>query len=53
MQGLQVAAWASEHAKCARCWHHRGDVGAHPGHPDLCGRCVVNVDGDGEIRRFA
>ncbi len=53
LKGLRVAAWASEHAKCARCWHHREDVGTHPGHPDLCGRCVVNVDGDGEIRRFA
>ena len=27
LSGLKVAAWASEHAKCPRCWHHRGDVG--------------------------
>ena len=51
--GLRIAAWASEHAKCVRCWHHRDDVGSHPGHPELCGRCVDNVSGPGETRRFA
>ncbi len=50
--GLRVAAWASEHAKCVRCWHHREDVGSHEAHPELCGRCVSNVTGDGETRRF-
>jgi len=38
--------------KCARCWHHQADVGANPGHPELCGRCVENVDGVGEDRRW-
>jgi len=48
-----VSVSASNHEKCARCWHHREDVGSHDAHPELCGRCVVNVDGDGESRRFA
>ena len=26
--------------KCDRCWHYEGDVGQHPGHATLCGRCV-------------
>ena len=39
--------------KCVRCWHHRPDVGAHAEHPELCGRCVVNVTGAGELRDFA
>jgi isoleucyl-tRNA synthetase len=43
----------SEHTKCPRCWHHREDVGAATGHPELCGRCVENVAGEGERRRFA
>ena len=43
----------SSHAKCERCWHRRADVGADPDHPALCGRCVTNVAGDGEQRRFA
>ena len=53
LKGLKVAAWASEHAKCPRCWHHREDVGSHADHPELCGRCVDNVAGEGETRRFA
>jgi isoleucyl-tRNA synthetase len=36
-----------------RCWHHRDDVGSSGEHPDLCGRCVDNVAGTGEVRRFA
>ena len=50
---LRVAISPSQYAKCARCWHHRADVGANADHPEICGRCVVNVAGDGETRRFA
>jgi isoleucyl-tRNA synthetase len=39
--------------KCVRCWHRLEDVGTHAEHPELCGRCVTNVDGPGETRRFA
>jgi isoleucyl-tRNA synthetase len=53
LEGLAVRVSPSLHAKCVRCWHHREDVGSHPEHPELCGRCVSNVDGDGERRRFA
>src|SRR6185437_15325523 len=42
----------SAHAKCVRCWHHRPDVGTNAAHPQLCGRCVSNVDGPGERTRF-
>lgn len=52
LDGLKVEVRKSEHGKCVRCWHLRPDVGAHEQHPELCGRCVDNVDGDGEIRRF-
>jgi isoleucyl-tRNA synthetase len=53
LEGLAVTIAKSEHAKCERCWHHREDVGQHEGHDDLCGRCVDNVDGEGEARQFA
>jgi isoleucyl-tRNA synthetase len=43
----------SEHDKCVRCWHYRADVGSDPRHPELCSRCVENVDGAGETRRVA
>ena len=52
LEGLAIEAMASRHAKCVRCWHHREDVGSHPDHPELCGRCVENVDGEGETRRY-
>ncbi len=38
--------------KCVRCWQHRPDTGASPEHPELCGRCITNLDGGGERRRF-
>lgn len=51
---IAVQLEVSAHAKCVRCWHHRADVGTHPEHPELCGRCVINVtDPAGEPRRFA
>jgi isoleucyl-tRNA synthetase len=53
LPGLAVRVGASHHPKCVRCWHHRPDVGTHADHPALCGRCVENVAGPGETRRFA
>jgi isoleucyl-tRNA synthetase len=47
-----VSATASDAAKCVRCWHRRPDVGSQPDHPELCGRCVENVAGQGETRRW-
>ena len=43
----------SKHAKCDRCWHYRADVGTHEGHGAVCGRCVDNIDGKGEVRVHA
>jgi isoleucyl-tRNA synthetase len=50
---LWIAVAASAHSKCVRCWHHREDVGQSAEHPELCGRCIDNVAGNGEARRFA
>ncbi|MFZ9708425.1 MAG: isoleucine--tRNA ligase [Steroidobacteraceae bacterium] len=49
----QIKVTATAAPKCVRCWHRRDDVGAIVDHPELCGRCVVNVAGSGEERRFA
>jgi isoleucyl-tRNA synthetase len=43
----------SSHPKCVRCYQLRGDVGSNPNHPEICSRCVLNVEGPGEERRFA
>ncbi|HEY5601737.1 MAG TPA: class I tRNA ligase family protein, partial [Gammaproteobacteria bacterium] len=50
---LWITVQACGHAKCIRCWHHRADVGSDSAHPELCGRCINNVAGDGEQRRYA
>jgi isoleucyl-tRNA synthetase len=50
---LTVRVTASTDTKCERCWHWRADVGADAAHPTLCGRCVANLFGAGEPRRFA
>jgi len=52
-EGLLVKVTPASHAKCERCWHHRADVGQSQEYPDLCGRCVTNVEGQGESRSFA
>jgi len=49
---FRVSAKLSTKTKCVRCWHHRDDVGTHEDHPELCGRCVSNVEGSGEDRKW-
>jgi isoleucyl-tRNA synthetase len=51
-----ITVTPSPHAKCARCWHWREDVGRHEHsaeHAELCGRCATNLFGAGEGREFA
>ena len=48
-----IIAVPSNHAKCGRCWHWREDVGQNADHPELCGRCVSNLHGIGEVRNHA
>jgi isoleucyl-tRNA synthetase len=52
-EDFELKIKASEHTKCVRCWHHREDVGTNADHPELCGRCVENVIGEGEQREYA
>jgi len=49
----KLVAQSSTHGKCERCWHVREDVGANAEHPTLCGRCVSNLHGEGEVRTHA
>lgn len=53
MEQLRVHVAVSNDKKCERCWQRSHDVGAAKGHETICGRCVVNVTGAGEGRRFA
>lgn len=51
--GLALKVKVSSYKKCDRCWHYVADVGTLEGHGNICGRCVSNIDGDGEVRKFA
>jgi isoleucyl-tRNA synthetase len=53
LEGLRLSVKLSTNGKCVRCWHHREDVGSSSAHPELCGRCIENVEGGGEKRVYA
>ena len=53
LDGVKLRVLVSTEQKCVRCWHQRADVGEHAEHPELCGRCVENVAGHGEVRCYA
>ena len=53
VDGLKLRIVKSAATKCARCWHLRDDVGSNPAHPEICGRCVENIEGAGEVRKHA
>ena len=53
LDGVWIQVRPTNATKCVRCWHLRSDVGSDPRHPELCLRCVTNVEGPGEERRFA
>ena len=48
-----ISVHQSQAQKCARCWHYVPSVGSAAEHPTLCSRCVENLFGAGETRRFA
>jgi isoleucyl-tRNA synthetase len=50
---LRIVVAPSTAPKCVRCWHRRADIGTHAEHPELCGRCVGNLAGEGEMRVWA
>ena len=50
---LTISVSSSAHPKCERCWHWRSDVGRDAAHPGLCGRCIANLYGAGEVRSRA
>ena len=52
-EALQLTVTPSDATKCERCWHWRADVGAGAAHPGICGRCVSNLYGAGEVRKVA
>ncbi len=52
LAGVWLKVEADADPKCVRCWQRRPDVGSHTQHPQLCGRCIGNLELPGEERRF-
>lgn len=54
-ESLAVSVKPLNGAKCIRCWHRfsedDGAIGKDPTHPELCQRCISNLDRPGETRR--
>ncbi|VFP83229.1 isoleucine--tRNA ligase [Candidatus Erwinia haradaeae] len=50
---LKIVLHKLETQKCPRCWHHTKDIGHHNVYTDICSRCIANVFGHGENRKFA
>jgi isoleucyl-tRNA synthetase len=53
LEGVGIKVSPSAQRKCERCWHYRSDVGIDAAHADICGRCVANLYGSGELRSYA
>jgi isoleucyl-tRNA synthetase len=49
---ISISATVTGKPKCIRCWQRRADVGADAAHPEICERCVSNIEGPGETRRW-
>ena len=53
LRGLRVSLERSSVEKCIRCWHFIADVGSNLDYPEICGRCIDNISGQGEVRAHA
>ena len=53
LAGVRVQIKAHGGGKCVRCWHMSAQLGQDPQHPELCPRCLSNLQGPGESRRWA
>ena len=51
--GLWLKVEKLNFAKCERCWHRCEEIGENPAHITLCARCIENIDGTGEVRKYA
>ncbi|URJ25201.1 isoleucine--tRNA ligase [Candidatus Blochmannia ocreatus (nom. nud.)] len=50
--GLQIILKKATGEKCLRCWHYKSDVNNNKNYSNICARCIDNVFGLGEKRRF-
>ncbi len=53
LTGLAIKVERADGEKCPRCWHFATDIRSNKEHSHICGRCIENVEGNGEQRQFA
>ena len=51
-KSFKIKVNSSKNTKCVRCWHRCSSVGSSKKHPELCNRCIENVEKNGEQRSF-
>ena len=51
-KNFKIKVSSSKNTKCVRCWHRCSSVGSSKEHPELCNRCIENIDNNGEQRSF-
>ncbi|MCV2518544.1 MAG: isoleucine--tRNA ligase [Candidatus Lightella neohaematopini] len=49
---LKINIFRSKDKKCQRCWHYDDSVGLSIKYSSICNRCITNIIGNGEIRKF-
>jgi isoleucyl-tRNA synthetase len=50
---IKIIINKSPHKKCERCWHRIEGTNSNAEYPDICLRCVDNITGNNEVRKFA
>ena len=51
-KSFKIKVNPSNNTKCVRCRHRCSSVGSNNEHPELCNRCIDNIENDGEKRKF-
>ena len=50
-QAIRIEAESSKNKKCDRCWHFVDKLVPHMD-SNICLRCLENIEGEGEKRKF-
>jgi len=51
-EDIKIWVKPTDASKCARCWHRVDSVGKNSAHPEICERCIENIEGNGEERLY-
>ncbi|CAL4319806.1 Isoleucine--tRNA ligase [Buchnera aphidicola (Eriosoma grossulariae)] len=50
--GLKIYLYRANGHKCQRCWHYFTDINQKKQKSELCFRCILNIEGNGETRYY-